>query len=57
MLSAKMQRELMNSGISCPSIATAYLGRLEILIRAGSNLNFYVRILVQGHCVVISNQF
>ena len=47
----------MNSGISCLSIATAELGCLEILIRALSNLNFYVRILVQGHHVVISNQF
>ena len=47
----------MNSGIPCLSIATAYRGRLEILIRAGSNLNIYVRILVQGQYDVISNQF
>ena len=52
-----MLRELLNSGISCLSIATAQIGRLEILIRAGSNLNFYVRILVLGQGVVISNQF
>ena len=57
MLSVKMSRELMNSGISCLSIATAWIGRLEILIRAGSNFNFQVRILVQGQCNVISNQF
>ena len=57
MLSEKMSRELMSSGISCLSIVTAWIGRLEILIRALSNLNFYVSILVEGQCVVFSNQF